>query len=900
MSKIPLRVYIRNIDDLIAQEAYQKAFIQARHVLYHFPKYLEAYRVLGKAYLEARQYGDALEVFQRLLSAVPEDFLAHAAMSIIREEEGDLDSAIWHMERAFEAQPANLLIQEELQRLYRERDGIAPPRIRLTRAALARIYLRSGMYPQAILELEALLQAQPRRYDLQGFLAEAYEKAGQDTKALEVAARLLRILPYHWRANWVMVRVLRRQGRGDEAERYWERIVAMEPYAAYVSDKWPTPEQVPDEMVTLGELAWDEEDILLELEDQMPGLLLTDSGLEPELLALPGDLEALGMSEDLDLDSELIPPWIEAETEEAQVAPQPSQAEEPESEKPALEQGDIPEWLQALAPEPKVGLPEGDLPEEDLSWLEEALAQTEEAESLVAPVLKPKSEETLETEETPTEEPTWLQEETQAVPMEMEEEAPTWLQEVAATPEETVETEAVDVGEMPEWLKEMAPEAETEEAGERIEATEIPDWLKEAMPEPETETTAEGIEEDEIPDWLKEVAPETEGEAFVTQEEAEIPEWLQEAAPEAVAETPEAEAEALEEVQAPEWLQEAAPEAVAEVPEAEAEVEAPEAAEPAKAKAGLLEDEDAALAWLEALAAKAGVPEEELLTKPEERREEVPTEALAAAGEEGPEAEALEEVQAPEWLQEAAPETVAETPEAEAEALEAAQVPEWLQEAAPEAVAETPEAEAEALEEVQAPEWLQEAAPEAEKEAPPEPDVEPPTWIRAEEDLAATERLTKETLPSWDLGETAPLDPETVQAWLEKELAPEAEKEAESEAIASVIEAPEREAGESVLKAQEPPTSPLLEELPPGPEGEMLREARAALFQRDLDTALPLYRKLIRRKKLLEYVIEDLFQAQYDYPMNVDILILLGDAYAKAGRLQEALDTYWKAEQLVR
>ena len=229
--------------------------------------------------------------------------------------------------------------------------------------------------------------------------------------------------------------------------------------------------------------------------------------------------------------------------------------------------------------------------------------------------------------------------------------------------------------------------------------------------------------------------------------------------------------------------------------------------------------------------------------------------------------------------------------------MEEAQIPEWLQEAAPEAEVEAPEAEA--LEEAQVPEWLQEVAPEAEKEAPPEPDVEPPTWIRAEEDLAVTERLTKETLPSWALGETAPLDPETVQAWLEKELAPEAEKEAESETIASVIEAPEQEAGETVLKAQEPSTSPLLEDLPPGPEGEMLREARTALFQRDLDTALPLYRKLIRRKKLLEYVIEDLFQAQYDYPMNVDILILLGDAYAKAGRLQEALDTYWKAEQLV-
>ena len=110
----------------------------------------------------------------------------------------------------------------------------------------------------------------------------------------------------------------------------------------------------------------------------------------------------------------------------------------------------------------------------------------------------------------------------------------------------------------------------------RYLAEEVPDWLKAAeaeVPEeiaPAAEVVPAALAE-EVPDWLKAA-------------EAEIPEEI---AP-AVEATP----------------AEAAPAAEGELP------------------AGLdLTDQDAALAWLEGLAAKQGVPEEELITKPEERAE---------------------------------------------------------------------------------------------------------------------------------------------------------------------------------------------------------------------------------------------------------------------------------------
>src|SRR4030066_42337 len=166
MAKIPLRTYNREIEHLIEQNQLEQAIAHARHILKFFPKHVNTYRLLGKAYLESQRYGDAADVFQRVLSALPDDFVSQVGMSIIREDEANLDHAIWHMERAFEVQPANSAIQGELRRLYGRRDGIEPPKVRLTRSALARMYAKGGLYDQAIAELRAALSEDPNRPDL--------------------------------------------------------------------------------------------------------------------------------------------------------------------------------------------------------------------------------------------------------------------------------------------------------------------------------------------------------------------------------------------------------------------------------------------------------------------------------------------------------------------------------------------------------------------------------------------------------------------------------------------------------------------------------------------------------------------------------------------------------------
>ena len=192
MSDVSLRAYTREIEGLVEHEQrLDEAIAHCRQILKTYPKHLETYRLLGKAFLEGRRYDEAVDVFERLLVAVPDDFVAHVGMSIIADDQGKLDDAIWHMERAFEVQPSNPAIQGELQRLFGRRDGVEPPKIRLTRGALAQMYVHGQLYAQAISEIRSVLAQDSERTDLEVLLAKAYYQGGQKTEAAGVCAQLL-------------------------------------------------------------------------------------------------------------------------------------------------------------------------------------------------------------------------------------------------------------------------------------------------------------------------------------------------------------------------------------------------------------------------------------------------------------------------------------------------------------------------------------------------------------------------------------------------------------------------------------------------------------------------------------------------------------------------------------
>lgn len=702
MAKIPLRVYNHEIEQLIEKHQTQEAIAHCKQILKFYPKHIDTYRLLGKAFLESQRYGEASDILQRVLSVVPDDFISQLGMSLIREDEGNLDGAIYHMERAFEVQPANAAIQEELRRLYGNRDGIQPPKIRLTRGALVRMYGKGELFTQAIAEANSALNDDPQRVDLQVLLARLYYQSGQTVKATEVSSKLVDQLPYCYEANRILAEVLPGTSRPEEARVYQERLRALDPYLAFVSDAQPTSNAVPDSAVLVEQLEYDpdQDEAAQPGWAQQVGVAWTDTPVteeKPDWMSsepageetLPAAATAAG--EDIAEKAADLPDWMVA------AGWQPSTGEEVETHltedtaEDLAAPGSLPDWLQEMAPDlSQQTEAAAEETEEDAQWLDQMLgAAPAEAEPPVDELSAAKMEE-----------------------------IPDWLQETGAA-ETTVP--AADTGVVPDWLQNISAGESAEQAFPGTE-TALPDWLAmESGEAPQAEAQAAAQ------DWIAEETADAT--------EAEMPDWLK-----AIAVESEPSNEAIEAVTSeveipavPEEIIEPTPEA--ELPSGEEQPLAPP------------EDMDAALAWLESLAARQGADEETLITQPEQRGAEMPDwlqkEAESVAQVDQPTTEqpfaAVEEVSMPE--QPAA--EVEESP-----AVSEAAVPEWLQ-----------EQPAPAAEETAVPEWLQEQPEQAVEESPAAAETSVPEWLQEQPQVEEPAEETK--LPEW-LQEIAGETPDAV------------------------------------------------------------------------------------------------------------------------------------------
>jgi tetratricopeptide (TPR) repeat protein len=128
-----------------------------------------------------------------------------------------------------------------------------------------------------------------------------------------------------------------------------------------------------------------------------------------------------------------------------------------------------------------------------------------------------------------------------------------------------------------------------------------------------------------------------------------------------------------------------------------------------------------------------------------------------------------------------------------------------------------------------------------------------------------------------------------------------------------VEEPPTQPQPESAAVAFEVPATAAVEESAPPPplhlrpaaaagdkDEHFINSAREYIDKGSLNEAMAEYSKLIKRNKLLEESIYDLQEIVYRYPVDVIVWQTLGDAYMRSNRLQEALDAYTKAEELLR
>jgi tetratricopeptide (TPR) repeat protein len=254
MTRIALRTYQREIESWIAAGQSPLAITHCRHILHIFPKNIATYRLAGRAYLENHQYNEAADTYLRLLSSVPDDLPAHLGLAVIREGEGQLDSASWHLERAFEIEPASQTLKQELTRLTALRQGGFAASVQLSRAALARMYARGGLLPQVIAELRLAVADEPNRMDLQVMLAHYLEASGRLDEAVPICHTVLQLLPYCLDANQIMTTAAVAAGRNPEAELYFRRLVELDPYFQHTPFDQLAPDLAPDQSVSLEKL----------------------------------------------------------------------------------------------------------------------------------------------------------------------------------------------------------------------------------------------------------------------------------------------------------------------------------------------------------------------------------------------------------------------------------------------------------------------------------------------------------------------------------------------------------------------------------------------------------------------------------------------------------------------
>lgn len=840
MAKIPLRVYNREIENLINRGQIDQAIGHCRHILRFFPKHIDTYRLLGKAYLEGQHYAEASDVLQRVLSTVPDDFISQIGMSIIREDEGNLDAAIWHMERAFEVQAANTAVQGELRRLYGRRDGIEPPKVRLTRGALVRMYARGELYQQAIGEIRAALAEDPKRVDIEVILARMYFLSGLKVEATEVCSRLITKLPFCFEANRILAEILPETARAEDAKIYQQRVDAMDPYAAYLSINTPTLADVPDNVVTVerleGDLAdsasqkpewartvgieWEEQqDVLPEWMQKAPDAIIGEMPIADEI-----DLPDLPPTQHTPItspqtgnipstDQEEIPDWMQAagwgKSDGEEQPPAENAFLDDESASEALAGGDIPEWLQAMAPQ----TPADETPS----------AEDQDRLNLLSSLLpgeKPFGDSAGQPEgQIPAPDaglPDWLSagEDTAGAPSTLPagEETPDWLASFAATPGES-QPDAGAAEEMPEWLRPADQESKPPASAQKqFDTAILPDdfYTQELVsPEPaagpapenaddaftwlEALATRQGAAEETLltkpedrnetpPDWLKKIG-ETEplGGPVLAETagapDSDVPDWLKE----------------MQTGQAPE--QTSAPVAFsqdAEMAPETVEAAAEEAAGIAQPFAGMSTDD--VPEWLKETLPEAG-----------QAQEEAPVEATSEIKPTFIEESAVPETEIQPAEQPAANAPAAQTPEMDSDSAFA-----WLESLAarqgadeetllvkPEERLETP------------PDWVQQQIASGAESVPPRAAGTSPL----EEELSSLEEaetdFTGDVLPDWmrspEAEKAAAETEETIPDWLKESVAETAPEPAASTDVPDWLRSLESQADETLTPLIETP-----------------------------------------------------------------------------------------------
>ena len=200
----------------------------ARHVLLYFPHIIKTKLCLCESLLAVNELTEADELYRDVLRTDPESIDAYVGLSIIAERSGDLTAAAGFLEHAIEMRPEVVDVRTRLVNMYR-RASRHDVYLQLSRIGLARLFVKGSMFEQAISEFRSLQALHPTRIDISIALAETLWRNGDERESYEISQALLAHEPDLLKANYFVARY--QAGRDTStSQQMWMHAQAFDPF----------------------------------------------------------------------------------------------------------------------------------------------------------------------------------------------------------------------------------------------------------------------------------------------------------------------------------------------------------------------------------------------------------------------------------------------------------------------------------------------------------------------------------------------------------------------------------------------------------------------------------------------------------------------------------------------
>jgi len=226
MGEMTLGEAVRPIEEALAAGHHDQARARCLALLEQMPRALRAQRLLGEISLAQGLIAESNQLFRRVLRANPEDALALIGLALIHERRNEQSAALACYQWVCELRPGNSQVLLEYNRLAYL---LRRPAFQLSRAGLARLYMRGGLWNRALWEWRAVLKRSPDRLDAQVGLIEVLWWQKQWPAAEASCREILQGAEQCLKALLILGAILALDGRAVEAWQFLRPAVALDP-----------------------------------------------------------------------------------------------------------------------------------------------------------------------------------------------------------------------------------------------------------------------------------------------------------------------------------------------------------------------------------------------------------------------------------------------------------------------------------------------------------------------------------------------------------------------------------------------------------------------------------------------------------------------------------------------